>query len=279
MSVVLKREISYTSRRDMFRLVFLSDIHLGSKHCDERLLRETVESIKRSKNAFWIGLGDYCEWINVRDPRYQESETASWLWGVDDKAEEQKRRIQSRLEPIADKCVGLIEGNHEFAIKKHTERDVFRGLVEGFIKTRREKGITEPLGLGPDGFIRLIFRRSEKGATWTCDVYATHGAAGGRKAGAKALRLQDLHRTHEAHIIVMGHSHEPLVLPAEIRLRAGRGPNALASVTHSVNAGCFLGTEGAGWPEYARRRDYPPSLASVVEAWIEPDKERVRIIA
>ena len=278
---VLQTEVPHRSRSDLFRLVFIADIHLGSRYCDERLLRATVQSIAEDEDALWLGLGDYCEWINRKDIRFQESEIADWLWGIDDIAGEQRRRIIEILNPIANKCVGLVEGNHEADIRIHADRDVYRMLVESLMDERQKAGIKASLALGINGFVKLVFRRYKPSGvwdTWMCIVYATHGSVGGRRTGAKALRLEDLHRSHIADIIVMGHSHVPLVLPSVVRQEAGKKEQAIVRETHLISASSFLGTAELGWPEYAERKDYSPSLARPpVEAIIRPDKQEITI--
>ena len=278
---VLQTEVPYQSRTDRFRLVFIADVHLGSRYCDERLLKATVQSIAEDETALWLGLGDMCEWINRKDVRFQESEIAGWLWGIDDIAGEQRRRCEEIFKPIAPKCVGLIEGNHEADIRIRADRDVYRMLVEAMVDERLKMGIKSPLALGTNGFVRLVFRRCKPNAnwdTWTCAIYATHGNVGGRRMGAKALRLEDLHRSQVADIIVMGHAHTPMVLPSMVRREAGRKDQATVRQTHLISASTFLGTAELGWPEYAERKDYPPSMARPpVEAIIVPDKQEITI--
>lgn len=270
-----RRAITYASRSDRCRVVLLSDLHVGSAYCDERLLRQTVLRIKDDPSALWLGLGDYAEWINRRDPRAREEERATWCWGHTDIAQEQVEFLTRLFADIWPQCIGLIKGNHEDAILRHTERDVYQRLVEASIGPRLEAGLEGKLGLGVSGFVRLAFKR-EQGSSWGCDIFATHGSVGGRKAGAKALRLQDLWGSHEADVVVMGHSHMPMSLTLHRTAWSQRG-NALVRTTRCVNAGTLLGTRGLGWPEYAESKDYPVTIASVVELEIEPDKKRITV--
>ena len=70
MATVLHRVIEYTSRGDVYRIVPLGDIHLGNAACDEALLQKTIEYIARTDRMYWIGMGDYSEFINIHDPRW-----------------------------------------------------------------------------------------------------------------------------------------------------------------------------------------------------------------
>jgi hypothetical protein len=55
---VIEKIIPYR-RPDKFYLYPLGDEHLGVVHCDEDLLGQKIDEIKREKNALWIGMGDY----------------------------------------------------------------------------------------------------------------------------------------------------------------------------------------------------------------------------
>ena len=48
-------------------------------------------------------------------------------------------------------------------------------------------------------------------AFWRCD-YATHGTGGGRKEGAKAIRLADMANIVDADIYIHSHTHLPMSL-------------------------------------------------------------------
>ena len=270
-----RRSIVYPSRSDRYTVYLLSDLHVGSAFCDERLLRRTVDRINEDPHALWLGLGDYAEWINRRDPRAAEEERASWCWGHSDIAAEQVEFLTRLFKDVWPKCVGLIKGNHESTILRHTERDVYQRLVEAAIPSRARAGLEGKLGLGVGGYIRLSFKRKD-GGTWTCDIFATHGSVGGRKAGGKALRLQDLWGSHEAAVVVMGHSHQPMSFPMNRTAWSQRG-NAQVRTTRCVNAGSFMGSRKAGWPEYAESRDYPVTMASVVTLEIWPDKKHIAV--
>ena len=273
----VSRRIEYGSRADVFRVVFLSDVHLGTRYCDEALLRQTVQSIADDPHAYWLGLGDYCEWINRKDPRADEETLAKWLHGRKDIAGLQTTMIGEALRPIADKCLGMIKGNHEYTIEQHTERSVYDDLVNGLLDTRDGRA---GIRLGPNGFVTLQFSRKTgetRGSTWSCTLYATHGCSGGRKMGSKALRLTDIHATVEADVVVMGHTHTPMWFPTE-RQVSGRRKVAELRTCHLINAGSFLGTDQLGWPEYARVKDYPPTQARVVALEITPDKHRIEFV-
>lgn len=270
------RRIDYESRADVYRVWLLSDLHLGSAYCDEKLLRRTVAEIAANPCALWLGLGDYAEWINRRDPRALESERAKWLWGVDDLAQRQIEYLCDVLGPIRGQCIGLVPGNHEYSIMDHSERDVYGRLAEALM------GPDQRLKLGPNGFVELQFARTPgerrtRGNVWTCDIYATHGCAGGRKVGGKAARLEDIYSAVEADVVCMGHTHTPLAFPRIRRAASHSTGTITARECHLVNAGSLLGGIDTGWPEYAERKDYAPNPACVVGFDVVPNERTIRV--
>ena len=67
---VIRHEWFNVSRSDVFRLVPIGDVHLGAAACDESRLVEVVKGIAADDRAYWVGLGDYCEFINMQDRRF-----------------------------------------------------------------------------------------------------------------------------------------------------------------------------------------------------------------
>ncbi len=52
--------IPYKKGDSNFYLYCLGDIHAGTIHCVESDIKRKVEEIRQKKNAYWIGMGDYC---------------------------------------------------------------------------------------------------------------------------------------------------------------------------------------------------------------------------
>ena len=104
------REIKYSG--EWAHIEPLGDIHVGNPACDEQKFIQRVEAIKKDKNRYWIGMGDYVD--NIRP----------WKRGVVDKRWEtnllageadwvaQWERFVEIVEPITNKCLGFLWGNH-----------------------------------------------------------------------------------------------------------------------------------------------------------------------
>ena len=274
---VITHSIRHASRADMIRITPLGDMHLGNALCDEKLLAETVAEIEADPLHYWGGIGDYGEFINRSDRRHRESHLAPWLHGVDDLSSAQIDKIVEILEPIKDKCLWLVRGNHEDLIHKKYEHDVYAELC------RKLGACAErPLELGYRGFVRVrMHRGTTRGATYTVVIYVHHGYGGGRLEGAKALKLGRLPKSYYADIYLYGHSHVNLAQPGHVVGPATRGNKLVGRDIWQLMTGSFLRSyDVEGKLEvYAEEKDLPPTAIGAPEIQITPDKKRIRVLA
>ena len=63
---------------DCVKLVFLGDNHIGAQGCDEDLIKQTVTRIQED-NTYYFDMGDRCEFINSKDPRFEFANLPQWL--------------------------------------------------------------------------------------------------------------------------------------------------------------------------------------------------------
>lgn len=255
---ILRREWYDVSRADVWQLYPLGDVHLGSRKCDEDGFRATVDQIAAHPRALWLGMGDYAEFINVTDPRFDFGTLAPWVTTRDlcDLAAAQRDRFLSIVAPIAGKCIGLVRGNHEGTIHRKYERDIYAEIVGG-VKVAAGMGPDERLGLGMTGWIVLSFYRSdqrERGTTITLSVH--HGFTGGRLAGGKALNMQRWLWTHDCDLAVFGHSHNTSAQPEAVEAVAG--DKVVRQVRRGAYSGTFLGLTEEGPDTYEEVKGYLP---------------------
>lgn len=266
----LIRPVRYESKLDTFRFYPLPDVHLGNKDCDERALAAWVKRVADDPLALWCGMGDYAEFINRKDKRFDEEALASWLWGVGDLAKAQRERAIETLLPIAAKCVGMVKGNHEDTIYTHTERDVYGPLVEAISQAAGGAALT----LDYSGFVRLAFQyhpAQAKGSSWVCDIFVTHGWWAGRFQGNGALQLEHLSGWVDAQVVLAGHDHKLKTLAQTVVKPCKNGQvEHVRQVCGSV--GAFL--DGA---KYAEAKGYRPTPPGYLTVTIEPNKHEIRI--
>ena len=277
---ILTREWFDTARPDTFRIVPLGDIHLGNAACDEKLFKAAVQRIADDERCYWIGMGDYCEFINRNDPRFSIGSLASWvrMKHLGDLAKAQRDRFLEFVEPIASKCLGLVEGNHERVIQKHYERSIYLDIVSS-VKEKGGFDADHKLALGYCGWLVLKFHRNpegKRGSTSVIRVNLHHGFVGGRLAGAKALNMQRWLWTHDADLVIFGHSHNTAsqVECVESVSTAGR------LIDHH-RIGCYSGTFMSG-AEYAEEKGYFPMPCTHIEVGLRPgakdERDRVHVV-
>lgn len=264
----IRRTTLYASRADVFRLVVIADTHLGNIASDERALKAICADVAQDDQAFWLGLGDYCEFINMRDPRFSVDSLPGWLFGREelrDIARTEVDRFLSYTRPIAGKCIGLCEGNHEASILQHSECDVYSRIVEGLASADEHR-------LDHRGMVSWQFNRGG-GGSWTVRLFASHGSVGGRAETAPTaalVRLAD--QVDGIDAVLMGHLHRYEHHPvAKLRPDAGK---VRAVTTHLVSAPALCGEM-----EYAERKDLRRAPLGWVELLIEPDAKRVDVRA
>lgn len=283
---VIRHEWYNVSRSDVFRLVPIGDVHLGAAACDEKRLVEVVNRVAADDRAYWVGLGDACEFINVHDKRFDSRVLASWVKVEDltDLAAAQKERYLDMIKPIAGKCLGLIEGNHEICISKKFERDIHSEIVTA-IKKKAGRPADFRLGLGIYGWLQLVFYAGpdKKGGSHTINVNLHHGFVGGRLDGAKALNMQRWLWTHDADLVLFGHSHNAMAQIAQVEGidKAGRH---FEQVRRGGYCGSFLRTVNADGPStYSEEKGYFPLPVAGIEVLLKPgckkQQDRVRIIS
>jgi hypothetical protein len=194
---------------DRFRLWPVGDLHCGAPDFDEAALRRHVKEIAADPFARWIGMGDYGDLIDPRrdrradglpiPERYRDAMFAEG--GI---PSETVAHVCELLDPIKEKCIGFLEGNHETAVRRHTDRSIASEIAA-------ELEISKWL-LGYSGFVRWTFKRRSSGAggaTTQVIIQAHHGYQAGRRPGAKLNEIQlEKSRYPSADILLRGHAHE-----------------------------------------------------------------------
>jgi len=275
MRTITKR-ITYTSRSDVFRFHSFSDIHLGNRHCAEKLLRRDIRTVKDDPFAYWWDLGDQCEFINFRDPRFNPKELAKWLLGWDeleDIATAQRDRYLRMFKPIGDKCLMMVEGNHNRTILRHTEREMYTTIAEGL----GAKNVC----VGSSGFLRIVFTRKTRktrSGVWTLIVFATHGWWAGRLMGAGALNLERVASRVHSDIVIAGHDHKNRAFPV-YEIESTKSNKTRTKKVWCVSSGTYLGSDEGEWnqPKYAEDSGYRAVGAGGVVIEVVPDKREIRI--
>ena len=183
-----------------------ADEHIGDEHCDLKQLYDRIEYIKNTPNAYCIMNGDILDnatKTSIGDTYTQEFNPMKQL-----------EKAVELFAPIKDKIICITHGNHENRTYKK----------EGI---NLSSLIAAQLGLSnlytpTSAVIFLRFGKASNGHKETngsgkvrkiCyTIYALHGSGGGRKEGAKAIRLADMASIIDTDIYIHSHTHLPMVL-------------------------------------------------------------------
>lgn len=284
---VITREFEAWTREQTLAVIPISDPHVGAGACDEDRLVRCVKRIEDDPTAYWVGVGDYCDFINRSDPRFSASSLASWIKVPDlaDLARAQRDRFLSITRRIASKCLVMVEGNHETAIARHYERSIYSEIVTG-IREAAGWDDSVKLALGYTGWLRLIFRRAKddadrRGGTSRIDIKLHHGHGGGKLAGGKALNLERMLWTNDADLVLVGHTHITGWQQAAVEELDGNG-HVRHRTRYGVHCGTFLrSTHPEGMPTYNEIAGYLPLTVGGVEIVLRPGAtevyDRVRV--
>jgi len=258
-------ETRHRSRTDSYRLYPIGDIHIGAAACDIPALKETLRAVKDDPNAYWLGMGDYAECINLQDKRFDvKSVDPKYLPRLDDIANACFDDLASLFEPVKDKCLGLLVGNHEETLRIRHSQDVHGALC-------LRLGLKN---LGYDSFIRWRFVRPNSSSV-CINIFASHGTIAGRRDGAKMNRIEDLTRNFDADLYLVGHGHSQI---AHRSVTLEVPTSGELKLRERLRLGCMTGTfrkcYEPGTRDYSEKSHHsPPSIGCPVihlRPWDEP---------
>lgn len=175
----------------------LADFHLGDSSADFELIKKLIDTIAREKNAYCILGGD------LMDAAIASS--VGDTYGANIQPMEQLKLCVKLFEPIKDKILCVLGGNHEDRIYKADGIDMTALMAAQLDISDRYSATTALL------FIRFG-HDAHHNSPFVYTLYAAHGAGGGRKEGGKINRLVDLAQIVDADVYVMGHTHQPAVI-------------------------------------------------------------------
>jgi hypothetical protein len=281
-----KRYIVYPSRSDIFEIWNLSDLHLGSKACAVDMIQRDVNKIKENPNAYWLGGGDYADFISHTDKRFDPDAVAENI-SVKDLGQLGKKSMEMAKEifmPIRDKCLGLLYGNHELSFMK----DKAQQNLHGWLCTELSVPDLGYCCLFDVGFIRdctkkskakkqyLYFENPRKdhaiGNCYEIRVFAHHGSGFATTPGGKLNKLIQFMNNFDADVYFLGHVHDQ-VGRRQASITADRDCKKLiARERLGVISGSYFKTYEHGTTTYGEQKGYAPTTLGAAKITIIPDK-------
>ena len=184
------------------RILPLADLHLGDINVDFKKIQGWLEEIKSNPNTFAILNGD------LMDAAIKGS--VGDTYGASLQPMEQLHQCVKLFEPIKDKILAVMPGNHEARIYRSDGLDLTAIMCSQLGIGERYSPASALI------FVRFGRNRCEgmHGREMHYTIYCVHGSGGGKREGAKLQRVVDLSSIIDADIYVHSHTHMPLIAKA-----------------------------------------------------------------
>lgn len=183
-------------------LHIFADEHIGDANCDMNALQKRIDYVRDNDNAYCILNGDILDFASRTSIGDIEARNLNIM--------EQMEKVIELFSPIKKKIICITNGNHEARGYKKDGFDVSSVIANAFglsdYYTPTSAFIFLRFGLQKDD------HGDKRGLRRQYTIYVTHGTVGGRKEGAKAIRLADLASICDADIYIHSHTHMPLIM-------------------------------------------------------------------
>jgi hypothetical protein len=187
--------------RDMalMELHAFADEHIGDDNCDLDRLKARIAHVANTPNAYCVLNGDildYASRSSIGDIETREFN----IMGQLEKAVE-------LFSPIKDKILAITNGNHENRAYRKEGLDISKlvamqlGIGDLYSPTSALLFLRFGKMSSHDNFRRVLYT-----------IYCNHGSGGGRKEGAKAIRLADMSSIVDADIYIHSHTHLGMIM-------------------------------------------------------------------
>lgn len=178
-----------------------ADEHIGDAHCDMERLKDRIDYIANTDNAYCVLNGDILDYASRSSIGDIETRSLNIMG--------QLERAVELFSPIKDKIICITNGNHEFRAYKKEGIDMSKMIA-------MQLGIEDRYS-PTSAFVFLRFgspinNHGDKTRKMLYTLYVNHGSGGGRKEGAKAIRLADMASIADADIYIHSHTHLPMVM-------------------------------------------------------------------
>jgi len=277
-----KRWIAHNSTTDVFTIWHISDIHIMNRACAVDRLRADVAEIAADPYAFWLGGGDYADFIGYTDKRFDPDSVAEdvTVKELGDLGRVGMQRVAKELAPIKEKCLGLLLGNHEKKYQQATEQE----SLHGWLCTQ----LGAP-SLGYCCLFDIIFARDASvdvpALLWSSPgrefhresfrVFAHHGAGFATTPGGKLNKLVQFMQSFDADLYFLGHVHDHVARKEPLLGADAACKTIIQRQRLGVIAGSYLKTYAQGQCTYGEQRGYRPVSLGAARASIAPDRREL----
>ena len=217
-----------------------ADEHIGDEHSNINRVIERIEHVKNTPNAYCILNGDIMD--NATKTSIGDTYTQVF------NPMEQLAKAVELFAPIKDKILCITHGNHENRTYKKEGINLSRLIADQLGLSDRYTPTSAVLFIRVGEYSNNVKESNGSGKKrQVCyTLYVLHGSGGGRKEGAKAIRLADMASIIDCDIFCHAHTHLPMIMKQGYH-RIDPRNNAVAYVTKLfVNTAANLTYGGYG---------------------------------
>ena len=219
----------------------MADLHIGDPQSDFKSVLDRIEYIRKTPNAYCILDGD------LMDTAIASSIGDTYSANL--QPMEQLKQCVKIFEPIKDKILAVLPGNHENRVYKSDGLDLTEIMCNQLGIPSRYSPTTALL------FIRFGRQSSQRhNRPFLYTAYVTHGSGGGKREGGKVNRLADLASIVDADIYIHAHTHLPLIFKESFFRVSGSNSSVALVDKLFVNTAASLNYGG-----YGDRMGYKPA--------------------
>ena len=285
MEAVGKIYIGHNSVTDWIKLWGLADFHYGNKACALKVLKKDIGFIADDPFSFAVGVGDYAEFIDFHDPRFDHSCVPKDLTIEDygDLGIVLVKRIKELLNPIKHKLVAMTIGNHEKQYMKRSKQNSLMSTLASDLGTKY---------LGYSAFFDIVFVRDAKFTTPriinsdeidnntsqrnSFRVFAHHGFGNALTEGGKLNTLIKIMDRFIADIYLTAHVHDQ---SAKAIVQLGANDSCTKLINNykvGLITGSYLKTYEQGVTNYGEEKGFKPVALSARFVKICPYTREIR---
>ena len=228
------------SHYNQARIYILSDLHLGSAHHDKQTREQFFEEVQAEENRYLIVNGD----IINNAIKHSKSDIYSETINPD----EAVSKTVELLEPVKDKILVIIDGNHEDRTYRESGISIMKFVA---MQLWIEDLYAEP---AYKLFVSLG-KNQGRDCRKTCyAIYGKHGNGGARTEGGKMNYLSRMSHTTDADVYVHSHTHIPAAFRKSYFMSDYRNKKSTKKDRLFVNSNAFMLFGG-----YGEKKGYAPS--------------------
>lgn len=272
------RVIEYRDKDAEFSFYDIADIHFLNRGCSKVHLKRDIDKIEADPLSFFFIGGDYGDFISVNDKRFDAScfDEELKINDLNKMGAKVIELMQKFFSPIADRCCGVLWGNHDQKYLSMQSQVIVHDMVCDNLNAPN---------MGYSGFVDIYFFHNPKmrkaaRMTISCSIpekykaklriFIHHGMGAANTAGGKINKLKSLVDMVEADLVMMGHVHEQF---AKTFLRLSPNDNCTdigQKPTMGLITGSYLKTYAPGFTGYGEVKAYSPATLGATRARYTP---------